>query len=303
MAPVERCFPDHFGTLDAFGWPVTARDARGGAGRFRRQPPAALRRLPGRHGRGRADAVPRAWSPPASTPACCCPASAARRRRRRGGPADAPLNAVEGFIRQILGWREYVRGVYWLKMPDYAALNALDATRPLPWFYWSGETRDGLPPPGGAADPRPRLRAPHPAADGDGQFRDARRARPGAGERVVHGRSSPTPTNGWSCPTPTAWRSSPMAASWRASPMRRPAPTSTACPTTAALCAYDVKATTGPGSLPVQPPVLGLPRPPRGALRRQPAHGDAFARTCGGSGPAKLAAVREQAAAFLEGLG
>lgn len=52
----------------------------------------------------------------------------------------APLNAVEGFIRQILGWREHVRGLYWLLMPEHAATNALDARRPLPWFYWSGET-------------------------------------------------------------------------------------------------------------------------------------------------------------------
>lgn len=52
----------------------------------------------------------------------------------------APLNSVEGFIRQIIGWREYVRGIYWLKMPDYRDANHLDARRDLPWFYWSGET-------------------------------------------------------------------------------------------------------------------------------------------------------------------
>jgi deoxyribodipyrimidine photolyase-related protein len=53
----------------------------------------------------------------------------------------APLNAVEGFIRQILGWREYVRGIYWLKMPDYATGNFLEAKNPLPPLYWGKETR------------------------------------------------------------------------------------------------------------------------------------------------------------------
>lgn len=51
-----------------------------------------------------------------------------------------PLNSAEGFIRQIIGWREYVRGIYWWKMPDYAQANALDAHRPLPDFYWSAKT-------------------------------------------------------------------------------------------------------------------------------------------------------------------
>jgi deoxyribodipyrimidine photolyase-related protein len=52
----------------------------------------------------------------------------------------APLPAVEGFIRQVLGWREYVRGVYWLQMPDYAAMNALHAQQDLPPWYWTGAT-------------------------------------------------------------------------------------------------------------------------------------------------------------------
>ena len=57
---------------------------------------------------------------------------------REGG---APLSAVEGFIRQILGWREYVRGIYWAHMPGYESCNALDHQAPLPSWFWSGNTQ------------------------------------------------------------------------------------------------------------------------------------------------------------------
>ena len=53
---------------------------------------------------------------------------------------DVPLNAAEGFIRQIIGWREYVRGIYWLQGPEYVDENFFDHDRELPDFYWSGKT-------------------------------------------------------------------------------------------------------------------------------------------------------------------
>lgn len=68
------------------------------------------------------------------------PLDVCKRVERAYLDGDAPLNCVEGYIRQIIGWREYVRGIYWLKMPGYVEENFLDADRRLPDFYWTGDT-------------------------------------------------------------------------------------------------------------------------------------------------------------------
>lgn len=56
-------------------------------------------------------------------------------------PEFYELNQIEGFIRQILGWREYMRGIYWSQMPGYAKLNFFENKRPLPSWFWTGNTK------------------------------------------------------------------------------------------------------------------------------------------------------------------
>jgi (6-4)DNA photolyase len=68
------------------------------------------------------------------------PLAVCRRVEKAYREGGAPLNAAEGFIRQIIGWREYVRGIYWLKMPGYAEQNVFGHDGPVPDFYWTGET-------------------------------------------------------------------------------------------------------------------------------------------------------------------
>ncbi len=68
------------------------------------------------------------------------PLEMCRRAEKAYLEGNAPLSAVEGFIRQIIGWREYMRGVYWMKMPDYGDANFFGNKRPLPDFYWTGAT-------------------------------------------------------------------------------------------------------------------------------------------------------------------
>ena len=79
----------------------------------------------------------------------------------------APIESVEGFVRQVLGWREYVRGVYWLHMPQYLERNYLDATPGASCVLLGWEDRYGMPETGAWANAGVRLRPPHTASDGD----------------------------------------------------------------------------------------------------------------------------------------
>jgi deoxyribodipyrimidine photolyase-related protein len=139
MALVAARFGAHFGDVEGFAWPVTAQDARAALDAFLRD------RLPlfGDYQDAMAAGQPTMFHALVSTSlniGLLDPMEACRAAEAAWRDGRAPLNAVEGFIRQILGWREYVRGIYWHLMPGYAEGNALDATRPLPGFYWGAPT-------------------------------------------------------------------------------------------------------------------------------------------------------------------
>ena len=139
IADVARLFPDHFGSLGDFGFATTPEAAEAILSDF------LGNILPGfgRYQDAMARGEPWMWHAVISAALNLGLLDAldiCRRAEAEYRAGRAPLNAVEGFVRQILGWREYVRGVYWLKMPGYKALNALGADRTLPPFYWTAET-------------------------------------------------------------------------------------------------------------------------------------------------------------------
>jgi deoxyribodipyrimidine photolyase-related protein len=136
---VNARFPSHPGSLDAFDWPVTPDDARAALDDFLAHRLACFGRYQ--------DAI---WTgepwlyhsrlSQALNMKLLDPRDVVAGAERAWRSGHVPLEAAEGFIRQVIGWREYVRGVYWHFMPEYEARNALGAAGPLPNFYWTAET-------------------------------------------------------------------------------------------------------------------------------------------------------------------
>ena len=139
LALVETRFAQHPGTLESFAWPVTRAQALQALQRFVEQ------RLPlfGRYEDAMWPGEP--WLYHSQLSAALNLKLLAAREVVQAAEAAyhagrVPLESAEGFIRQILGWREYVRGIYWTQMPGYLERNALDARQDLPAWYWTGDT-------------------------------------------------------------------------------------------------------------------------------------------------------------------
>ena len=136
---VEENFRDHTGNLETFDWPVTHKQAQQALSDFieHRLPvfgtyqDAMWTRQPWLYHSRLAAALNLKLLDPRTV------LEAAITAYEEG---HAPLNAVEGFVRQILGWREYIRHIYKATMPGLLGENALEANEPLPAFYWSGKT-------------------------------------------------------------------------------------------------------------------------------------------------------------------
>ena len=136
---VETRFADHPGSLAHFAFPVTAADAEAQQVWFLNHALPRFGDWQDAMVTGQPFLFHSLLSPSINLglldPLQLCHAVEAEYRAGR-----VPLNAAEGFIRQIIGWRDYVRGIYWREGPDYVHRNHLAAKRPLPGWYWSGDT-------------------------------------------------------------------------------------------------------------------------------------------------------------------
>jgi deoxyribodipyrimidine photolyase-related protein len=139
IALVTERFGEHVGRIEGFDFAVTHADAMRQRGHFLRH------MLP--HFGDYQDAMltgePWLWHSilsPYINAGLLDPIDLCRAVEKQYREGKAPLNAAEGFIRQIIGWREFVRGIYWREGPDYTARNFLNARRELPGFYWTGDT-------------------------------------------------------------------------------------------------------------------------------------------------------------------
>lgn len=136
---VAERFPDHPGALDSFGWPVTPRAAALALDTFVEKALPNFGRFQDAMWTGEPFLFHSLLASSLNLK-LLDPRRVVRRAEEAWKAGKAPLAAVEGFIRQILGWREYIRGVYWKCMPGYIRMNALEADEPLPDFYWNGQT-------------------------------------------------------------------------------------------------------------------------------------------------------------------
>ena len=136
---VEERFGDHFGSLETFGWPVTRDQAEEAADAFFAERIECFGPYQDAMVHGQDDLFHSMLSTSINL-GLLDPLELCRRAAQAYEDGKAPLNSVEGFIRQLIGWREYVRGFYWLHMPHIQRANALNAQRALPEFFWTGET-------------------------------------------------------------------------------------------------------------------------------------------------------------------
>lgn len=139
IALVKKRFKAHYGAVEPFGWAVTRADALKALDDFIAHGMASFGDYQDAMQAG-APFLYHSLISPYLNVGLLTAHEVCARVDKLARQEKIPLNAAEGFIRQIIGWREYVRGLYWLKMPDYAKANALKAKRPLPEFFWTGQT-------------------------------------------------------------------------------------------------------------------------------------------------------------------